>query len=132
MPSLCVVLRSVAPALVPAALQLCRTRRTIGHRPSKFSEFEATKTLKLKEALVIQSLELSKFASASNPVLYLGTLGVVRRRRALKIVQLPERAREHQNRPVRKVALIPNTTANSFYKVLYDRKIALQSFPKFT
>ncbi|PMD23355.1 hypothetical protein NA56DRAFT_68801 [Hyaloscypha hepaticicola] len=78
MPSLCVVLRSVAPALFPAALQLCRTRRTIGHRPSKFSEFEATKTLKLKEALVIQSSELSKFASASNPVLYLGTLGVVR------------------------------------------------------
>jgi len=40
----------------------------------------------------------------------------LRRRRALKIVHLPEYVREHQNRLARKVAPIPSTMSKNIYK----------------
>jgi hypothetical protein len=48
------------------------------------------------------------------------------RRRVLKIVPLPESAREHQIRPVRKVAPVPNATSKTFYKsYIYEENSTL-------
>jgi hypothetical protein len=44
----------------------------------------------------------------------------------LKIVPLPESAREHQIRPVRKVAPVPNATSKTFYKsYIYEENSTL-------
>jgi hypothetical protein len=46
------------------------------------------------------------------------------------MVQLPECAREHQNRPLWKVAPIPNTTPKTFYKSFIYEKNSTPIFPE--